>query len=351
MKYLPVAAIAALLLIASTGILAGTASAAATSNHTVTSYVVDQTGASLPNVKIEITNSTLNTTVTHIGYTNSSGVFTSPPLSPGNYTVSAVDPGYLANRSYRVDLTLNNATVSFMMTMLKGNLTGYVTTGKIPIVNASVTLTDSFISFRAFSSAPLGAYSLIGIPSGKYNVTASRAGYLDFNATVVVSAGVESWLNLTMQPTLGILTGVVNSTAQNGKPGPLADANVTLQGPGGTYHTVTNSQGIYYFTNLTQGTYTVSIQEGGYSPGQGSVTVSLAKTSYLNFSLPSLTRSAPFTIPGFIGNLDLDHSLMIVALIIVMIAVTGTLTLLNKSYNWKEERKEESGGEGKEKKE
>lgn len=339
MKRFLACAAALMLIILPLSAIAGAASAAAPQNHTITAYVVDDSGTGMMNVKIEISNTTNYTTITYYGYTDINGSYTSDPLSPGNYSVTASTQGYLANATYRVDILTGNITVRFTMTQLKGNISGFVTTGRIPVINATVRLANALTSFQTLSTAPLGAYSFADVPSGTYNLSAGRAGYLSAGINVTVVSGGVDWFNLTLQPTLGILTGVVNSVSQNGRSSPLSDANVTLQGAGTVLHTKTNAQGVYYFTNLTQGTYSVSVQGGGYSPGQSSVLVTLAKTSYLNFTLPSLTRSTPFTIPGFIGNLDLDHSLVIVALIIILVAVSGTMVLLNKSYNWKEERR------------
>ena len=335
--------VAAMLLVAAFGLFAtGSAAAAATQNHTITAMVTDSTGAVLSNVKIEISNTTTSsvgtTVTTYFGHTNSSGVYVSPPLNAGNYTVSASYEGYASDGIRNVALSSYNLTVNFTMTQLKGNLTGFVTTGKIPVANATVVLNNSRVSFRTNSSPPLGMYVFAGIPNGTYLLSAGKAGYLSDRTNVTIAAGSMIWQNLTLKPTLGILTGTVNSTTQNGPDTPLAGVIVTLQGTQGTLHTTTNAQGLYYFTNLSQGTYTVSVQSSGYTPGQTTVTVSLAKTSYLNFTLIPLIRNSPFTIPGFIGNFDLDHSLVIVALIIVMTVVTGSLTLLNKSYNWKEDR-------------
>ncbi len=335
--------VAAMLLVAAFGLFAtGSAAAAATQNHTITAIVTDSTGAALSNVKIEISNTTTSsvgtTVTTYFGHTNSSGVYVSQPLNAGNYTVSASYEGYASNGIRNVALLSSNLTVNFTMTQLKGNLTGFVTTGKIPVANATLVLNDTRVSFRTNSSPPLGLYVFAGIPNGTYLLSAGKSGYVSYRTNVTIAAGSMVWQNLTLKPTLGILTGTVNSTTQNGPDSPLAGVNVTLQGTQGTLHTTTNAQGMYYFTNLSQGTYTVSVQSSGYTPGQTTVTVSLAKTSYLNFTLIPLTRNSPFTIPGFIGNFDLDHSLVIVALIIVMTVVTGSLTLLNKSYNWKEDR-------------
>lgn len=345
-----------ILLLLSLGMFSGKAAAATTQKYWIRAVVVDGSGTGLANVRVEISNTTTNTTTgtstttTYIGHTNSTGKFTSQLLAQANYTVEATATGYSANTSYIVDISSANVTIYFTMIQLEGNISGFVTTGTIPVANATVTLSNENISFMTSSSAPLGEYTINGLPSGFYNITAAKAGYVGYRGTVNITAGNTTHYDLTLRPTLGQLIGVVDVTSQSGKLIGLSGANVTLQGTNSTYRTTTNAQGIYYFNNITQGTYTVSVLASGYTPGQGTVVITLAKTSYLNFTLPQLTRSSPFTIPGFIGGFDLDHSMVIVALLIVIVAVSGTMTLLNRTYNWKEPRRPDKSEEDSEEK-
>lgn len=340
MKHTAPAALLLALLLMGTGLLAAGAAAATPQSHSITAVVVNGEGVQLQGVKIVVSNSTVanGTSTSYTGYTNSSGLSTIKPLESGNYTVTASLAGYAANTTYHINNSYQNITVSFIMIQLKGNITGFITAGSTPVANATVDLTNSSVLFETHSSAPLGSYTFAGIPNGTYSLSATLSGYIGKARNVTVSAGVLRWYNITLKPTLGILAGVVNSTAQNGKNGPLRDANVTVTGPEGILRTKTNANGYYFFSNLTSGTYNVSVQDTGFSPGLGTVTITLARTSYLNFTLIPLSRKTPFTIPGFIGNLDLDHSLVIVALIIIMVSVTGSMALLNRSFNWKEER-------------
>ena len=335
----PVFVIATVLLLTSLGGALGAVQPAATTNHQITSIVTDGNGNPLAGVRIQMSYTSGGMTTTYTNYTNSAGKCTSEPLPPQNYTVTAFDAGYAPNTSYLVNLSNSNVTLYFTLSLLMGNLTGFVTTSNIPVANASVMLSNTNITFVTRSTSPLGLYRFAGIPSGKYNISATEPGYVGYNGTVTVTPGNTTLLDITMKPTLAILTGTVNTAQQGGKIEPLAGVNVTVQSSNGiVYHTTTNAQGLYYFTNLSAGVYTVSVQASGYTPGQGSIAVALAKTSYLNFTLPQLTRSTPFNIPGFIGNLDLDHSLVLVALLIVLVVVSGTMVLLNKTYNWKEPR-------------
>lgn len=308
--------------------------------HTLSVFVVDQNGNPLSGVRISITNSTVtNGTPVVTSYykmTDSSGS-ASIMLSAANYSVSANLTGYIANRSYHIDLT-GNATLRFEMIELSSNITGFITTLKLPVANATIELYNSNISYSTFSSSPLGAYRFDDVQAGAYNISVGKPGYFGNHTVIHLLPGKTVWINMTLTPRFGIVEGVVNIT-QNGRELPLQGALLTIQGSGLSYTMRSGKNGTYYFTNLTQGTYSVRVSMQGYFPGQAYVTVTEGRVTYLNFTLIPLSSAPPFSIPGFIGNLDLDHSLVIVTIIIVIFVCAGTLALLNRSYNWKEERK------------
>jgi hypothetical protein len=273
------------------------------------------------------------------------------PVTPGLYNITATLKGYVANTTYTdANLQAGNFSSPFTMIATHGNLTGFVTNGIITVANATVTLSNttsgnSTISYSTHSTAPLGKYSISGIPAGKYNVSAVKKGYIINDTAIYILPGSQIWMNFTLTPILGEIIGIVNTTTGSGAGRPLGSANVTITGTGGTFRTVTNANGIYEVTNIPQGTYTIKVQKNGYLPGQGSVTISVSRVTYLNFTVLALSHASLLPIYGFIGKLDLDHSLMFVALVISIVVVAGTVTLLNKTYNWREESEEnEEGG-------
>ncbi len=345
MKKLAATAVAAAVLLislAAVGVISQPANAS--SPHLVKARVVTPDGLPLAGVTIIARNATGGNT-SYSGNTNKNGT-ASIPVAPGLYNITATLNGYAANTSYtNASLKTGNFSALFTMTARPGNLTGFVTNGIIPEANVTVTLSNttsanSTISYSTHTSAPLGKYSISGIPAGKYNASASRNGYASNTKTIVISPGAQAWLNFTLKPLLGEIIGVVNTTTGSGAAKPLAFANVTITGTGGTFQTATNANGIYEVNGIPQGTYTVRVQKKGYLPGQGSVTIAISKVTYLNFTVVPLARATLLPISGFIGKLDLDHSLMFVALAVSIVIVAGTITLLNKSYNWREDGKE-----------
>ncbi|MBX8632713.1 MAG: carboxypeptidase regulatory-like domain-containing protein [Thermoplasmata archaeon YP2-bin.285] len=326
--------VAALLLVGLFLIPAVSQPAAAATDYYIVARVVNVSGQPMQDVEVTISNVT--GTITYSLKTDSQGT-AMQQVPSGTYNITARFDGYYANRSYSsVNVDTGNFYANFTMIELQGNLTGFVSNGFISIPGATVTLENSSIAYTTHTSQPLGEYSFSGIPGGRYNVTVSDTGYLSNETTVRIVAGVQSWLNFTLQPLLGQIIGIVNSTTSAGRIIQLADANVTLSGPGVFMHTVTNSHGIYQFMSLKAGTYTVKVGKNGYSPGQATVVVQLSRIVYLNFTLVSLSHSYLLPLSGFIGKLDLNHSLMFVALALSIVIVSGSVTLLNKSYNWRE---------------
>jgi len=301
--------------------------------HRITAVATNTLGQPMQGVRITISNSTQE----WFNSTNAQGMY-SISLPAGNYTVQAYRKGYISNSTYSISTLKSNVTVYFQLVELKGNLTGFVTTNRVPVTGALVVLSNSTTAYKTLSSPPLGQFSFSYIPAGNYSIGAKKAGYTSNYTIVQLIPGVSTVLNLTLMPIQGGIFGEVNATVGPGRQLQLSDANIIASGPGGIFRTVTSIYGTYDFTNLTSGVYLVSVSLKGYSPGQTSVVVVTGRIAYANFTLLPISRNSFFSIPGFIGNFDLAHSLMFIALILIVIIVSGTVTLLNKSYNWKDER-------------
>jgi hypothetical protein len=347
---LSVFAVAAIL--AAMALMPALPAAAAAADPVIIAKVVNTAGQPLSGVTITIMNSTSSNS--YSSKTGSNGTVVQS-VSPGRYDITAELAGYSANRTYMNEsLQAGDFYANFTMYELQGNLTGYVSNGFVSVPMATVVLNNSTVAFTTHTSQPLGEYSFSNIPGGDFNISVSKAGYFTNRTAIRIVQGVHSWLNFTLKPLLGELIGVVNATNSLGRIIPLGDASVTLTGTNGTYRTVTDSSGLYEFVNVSQGSYVVRVQKGGFSPGESTVIIQLSRIVSLNFTLVALSHSYLLPISGFIGKLDLNHSLMFVALAISIVIVAGSVTLINKSYNWKETRQgkkgnnEDTDAEGKE---
>jgi hypothetical protein len=122
-----------------------------------------------------------------------------------------------------------------------------------PLTNGTLTLTSTNVASRTVMTDTNGAYCFTNLPAGTYTLTPSGADYTftPSNATVTVAS------NTTAPTFVGVamfLTGrVVDGT--NGPPLPGIPVHLT----GAAARTnLTDTNGVYVFTNLAAGTYTVT---------------------------------------------------------------------------------------------
>src|ERR1035437_5507035 len=108
--------LALIVLLVAAGRMFGQAGATGTILGTVT----DSTGASIPNVKVTVTNTATNSAFHTV--TSSAGDYTAPSLNPGTYTVSAESKGFqksvttgftlAVDQKVRIDLALKPGAVT-----------------------------------------------------------------------------------------------------------------------------------------------------------------------------------------------------------------------------------------------
>jgi len=201
----------------------------------------------------------------------------------GGDSVTASASGYnsqtqaatvLAGTGVKLDFSLSPITVS------PGTIDGVVYNGQtgVGIGGATVSLSPSGLTTSTNGS---GNYSFASVAPGTYTITASASGFHSGSASVSVTSGHNSVVNLKLQPmaTTGSLVGTVKGS--NGKG--LAGATVTVS-PGGL-STVTDSSGSYAFASLLPGTYTVTVSAPGYLTQSATVAIQAGHTTKASFSL------------------------------------------------------------------
>jgi len=216
---------------------------------------------------------------------NSSGAFTFTGLQNGTYTLTPSRAGYTFSPASQ-NVTVNGATVtgvSFTATQ-QVNPT-YSISGTIsPTAGGSgaiVTLNGAASATTTANSS--GNYTFTGLSNGTYAVTPSRAGYT-FSPTsqsATVNGANVSGINFTAaaQVQTFSISGTISPTAGG------SGATVTLSGAA-SGSTTANSSGVYTFTGLANGTYTVTPSNAGFTftPVNQSVTVNGANVGSVNFT-------------------------------------------------------------------
>lgn len=154
-----------------------------------------QGGGPLQGVKVQVVNQTGDTIATVT--TGVDGTYTTPPISPGSYTLVASLNGFVSAIAFNTDATGGAATAPTIPLVpdfgTTGNITGGVsdaTTGGL-ISNPTLEIRSGV---NATSGAPLASttgdvesvYFFNNLPHGTYTVTAIAAGYISGSVTTVV---------------------------------------------------------------------------------------------------------------------------------------------------------------------
>lgn len=145
-----------------------------------------------------------------------------------------------------------------------------------PIVGANVT-TNGYFDITDAN----GQFNITNVPVGKYNVTASAAGYEDSSRiNIAVVAGLTTNLDftLTLIPTTGHITGLVKDASTGN---PIQGANVTTNS-----HSVLTGVDGSYDIELPPGTYAVTVTADGYEgSSRTGIVVEAGESTAVSFSL------------------------------------------------------------------
>ena len=114
-----------------------------------------------------------------------------------------------------------------------------------------------------------GNLVITNVLAGTYTVAVKKCGYKDSSDTITVTGDIA--LTLTMTPQTYTLT--VCCKDLKGKA--VSGASVYING---NYQGVTDSSGKLIVTNITLGTYTVTVKKSGYKDSSVTVTVASDKT-------------------------------------------------------------------------
>ena len=179
-------------------------------------------------------------------------------------------PNQFGNMTVVQTLTGENVfemVVSNWVYSVSGNV--YISGTATGIAGATVTLSTS--PAQEYTTSSTGAYSSAGVANGTYTITASIAGYVA-NSSIVTISGQDVSKDiylLVSGPAIYTLTGHVYIA---GTTTGVSGATVTLS-PGDLTST-TDATGAYSFGGVANGTYMITVTEGGYQAGTATVTVS-----------------------------------------------------------------------------
>jgi hypothetical protein len=207
---------------------------------------------------------------------NTSGQYSFPGLSNGNYSVSASKTGYVMTpASLAVTVNSANASANFSSAVLTSTLSGTISGAGGS--GATVNLTGAKTASATANTS--GQYSFTGLTNGSYTVTPTKSGYVMTPASQTVTINnANATANFSSAVQTFTLSGIISGSGGSG---------ATVKLTGAKSATVTaNSSGQFSFTGLLNGSYTVTPSKllHLYSPSNLTVTISGANKTGVNFS-------------------------------------------------------------------
>lgn len=242
-------------------------------------------------------------------------------LPAGTYNVSASLPRYGANITYAMlQVTDDMVGLDFTMTELPGTVSGFVTSGDAPVPGVRITLSKGGLNYSGNTTAPFGRYDISGVLPGVYVAKAEKGGYWTSfaPAPVFVVGGEGTILNFTLLPQPVRVFGIVSvgGEVEEGVSVHMLSQGVAVK------ETLTDSRGNFTISGVPAGDYTLVFKKDGLE--DKSVLVSLEPFADQRVDV-SMTREPVQGGEGFINDLDLTHSMMVVGLIVSLLLMLFAL--------------------------
>ncbi len=247
---------------------------------------------------------------------DASGNYTFSGWTNGSYTVTPSKSGFTFTPASQ-NVTVNNASVA-ASTSARSH---YTISGTISGAGGNgATVTLSGAASATVTATATGTYTFSNLVNGSYTVTSSKSGFTFTPASQNVTVSNASVAAVNFSTVTYTISGTISGAGGNG-------ATVTLSGAASATVTAT-ATGTYTFSNLVNGSYTVTPSKSGFTftPASQNVTVNNASVTAVNFSTVTYTISG--TISGTGGN-GATVTLSGAASATVTASATGTYTFSN----------------------
>ncbi|MBY0503324.1 MAG: carboxypeptidase-like regulatory domain-containing protein [Bryobacteraceae bacterium] len=171
----------------------------------ITGEVKDQSGATLPDAVVTVTNSATN--VARTTATNSAGLYSFPALTPGVYQVKVVAPGFQSAVTNDIQLQVQQtARIDFSLAVGQATQTLEVAANAAALTTDNATV-GTVIEEARIKDLPLNGRSFFSLVALSPNVTfgfvpaaqaAGRLGGSRGALTIAISGGRSTWQNFTL---------------------------------------------------------------------------------------------------------------------------------------------------------
>lgn len=191
--------------------------------------------------------------------TGADGTFLLNRLAAGDYTLQVHPPGFAPSNTPQTLAARTAASLAVTLEPYPGTVQGQVTEISGQAV-AGATLAAQHADGRRFVtvSGTDGRYTLAGLPTGSYTLTARRTGYVS-SKTVSITLDAAAPAAEADIDDLRFGTARISGTVRDAQTGAsLWNLTVLATGPTGTLQTTTNTQGAYLLEGLEPGSYTLT---------------------------------------------------------------------------------------------
>ena len=245
------------------------------------------------------TSLTLSGTASAATTADTSGNYVFTNLANGTYAVTPVKSGFTFSPT-AANALVNGANVTGVNFTATTSPTSYTLSGSISPANLAVGTT---VALSGTSSASTtvnsnGGFTFSGLANGTYIVTPSMSGltYSPTSSPVTINGGNVSGVNFTVTPssTYSISGSVLPAVGGAG-------ATVTLSGAANATTTV-NGSGIYSFSGLPAGSYTVTASSNVATFNPASQTAIISNSSLTGVSFSAATTANIFFFDNFPGT-------------------------------------------------
>ena len=217
---------------------------------TILGAIQDQSGASLPGVRVTAAN--MDTGATRTETSNDSGQYQFPNMPPGTYAITAQKSGFVevktdrvtldARQERRVDLKMGVATVQQTIEVTAEAATVNTENANISSTISNTVVTDLPMNYRGASSSPLAAIAAMPNVQQDQNGAIALTGSLPFMTDYSVdgTSNVNVQRNgpsTNMYPSTEMLSEFkVSAINNNAEMASSADVTVTTKGGTNAWH-------------------------------------------------------------------------------------------------------------------
>lgn len=117
-----------------------------------------------------------------------------------------------------------------------------------------------------------GKFYFSKVPSGRRKITITKEGYKEYTDTINIQEDTENTYEAYIQIAYGTLYGIVTDAT-----GALViGANIVV---GGSYHSVSDTNGYYEIVDIPVGSYSLSVTASGYLPYTSNIEIQEGSTN------------------------------------------------------------------------